>query len=126
MNLLKDTKEFIEMLGYTPEDIIFIGSEQSGHSCSWDEYLLIANIDYKSGFGSQKIAHDLIIVFSDKSKLWRNDYDGSEWWEYSDTFKMPKKLKKLVAVTNDDMRQSLEEIHAENPRDLCRDLCGEG
>ncbi len=115
MNLLKDTKEFVAKLGYTPKDIIFIGSEQSGHSCSWDEYLLIANIDYKSGFGSQKIAHDLIIVFSDKSKLWRNDYDGSEWWEYLATFKMPKKLKKLVAVTNNDMRQSLEEIHAENP-----------
>ena len=115
MNLLKDTKEFIEKLGYTPEDIIFIGSEQSGHSCSWDEYLLIANIDYESGFGPQKIAHDLIIVFSDKSNLWRNEYDGSECWEYSATFKMPKKLKKLVAVTNNDMWQSLEEIHAENP-----------
>ena len=103
MNLLKDTKEFIEMLGYTPEDIIFIGSEQSGHSCSWDEYLLIANIDYKSGFGSQKIAHDLIIVFSDKSKLWRNDYDGSEWWEYLATFKMTPSSASVTCIWQDNL-----------------------
>ena len=113
MNLLKETIEEIKLSGHTPDDIIFIGSEKSGYSCSWEEFKAIANIDYDAGFGSQKIATDLIIVFSDGQKMWRDEYDGSEEWKYSIPFKMPKKLKKLLAVTNNGMWQNLETIHKE-------------
>lgn len=111
MSLLRETINDIKLSGHTLENIIFIGSEKSGHACSWEEFKAIANINYDSGFGSQEIASDLIIVFSDGTKMWRHEYDGSEQWKYSKPFKMPKKLKKLVAVTNNGMWETLEEIH---------------
>jgi len=90
MNLLKETLHDITQSGHTPADIVFIGSERTGHSCTWDEFQVLANIEYDNGFGSQEVADDLIIVFSDGSKMRRREYDGSENWEYSTPFKMPK------------------------------------
>ena len=111
MNLLKETMCDIMESGHTPKDIIFIGSERTGHSCTWDEYVTLANIEYDNGFGSQKIADDLIIVFKDGCKMWRSEYDGSESWGYSKPFKMPEDLKPIKALTYDGcMWESLNEI----------------
>ena len=89
MNLLTETRENIEQSGHTPSQIIFIGSERSGHSCTFKEYEKLADIEYHDGYGAQEVATDLIIVFSDGSKMWRGEYDGSEGWEYSTPFKTP-------------------------------------
>lgn len=90
-NLLKETEESIASSGHTPADIVFIGSEESGHCCTWEQFRALANRNYDSGYGSPEVATDLIIVFSDGQKLWRGEYDGSEWWEFSTPFKMPEK-----------------------------------
>ena len=90
MNLLKETIDDITQSGHTPADIIFIGSERTGHSCTWDEFQSLADFEYDAGFGAQEVADDLIIVFSDGSKMWRHKYDGSENWEYSTPFVMPE------------------------------------
>ena len=88
-NLLKETITAIIDSGHIPNDIIFIGSEKSGHECVLEQFEQIANFNYYSGCGGQEIAQDLTIVFSDGRKLWRGEYDGSEWWEYSTVFKKP-------------------------------------
>lgn len=111
MNLLKETLEDIEESGHQADDIIFIGSEQTGHSCDWQEFEVIANVEYCAGFGSQKIASDLIIAFSDGSKMWRHEYDGSENWDYSTPFKMPVDKKKITTVCNGGMWESLEHMN---------------
>jgi len=88
-NLLEETKSSIAQSGHTIDDIIFIGSEESGHQCIWPEFELMANKTYNSGFGGQVVCKDLIIVFKDSVKMWREEYDGSEWWNYSIPFKKP-------------------------------------
>ena len=100
MNLLKETVEAIADSGHSEEDISFIGSEKSGHSCTWAEFKAIADREYDSGYGASEVAEDLIIVFGDGMKMWRGEYDGSEWWNYSTPFKMPEKkleMKHLFA-----------------------------
>jgi hypothetical protein len=99
MNLLKETRQDIELSGHTPEDIIFIGSEQTGHRCTWAEFEVLADVEYDAGFGAQEVASDLIIVFSDGARMWRHEYDGSEEWSYSFPFKEPaesKPIRRLV------------------------------
>ena len=90
MNLYKETKELIDALHQNVDDIIFIGSEDSGHSCTWDEFTTLADFEYDSGYGSQKVAKDLVIVFRDMTMLYREEYDGSEWWGARQPFLMPK------------------------------------
>ena len=89
-NLLDETIAAIKDSGHAEADIVFIGSEKTGHQCTWDQFCVLANVEYDAGFGGQKVAHDLIIVFSDGQKMWRGEYDGSEWWEYSTLFKRPE------------------------------------
>ena len=89
-NLLQETREAIASSGHTENDIVFIGSEKTGHQCSWDEFCALADFEYDAGFGSAKIAQDLVFVFGDGQKLWRGEYDGSEWWEHSTPFKRPE------------------------------------
>lgn len=108
MNLLKETLEVIEQAGYTPGHIVFIGSETSGHSCTWEEFTKIANKDYDDGYGGHKVAIDLIIVFTDGHKMWRGEYSGSEWWEYSTDFIEPEITKPIKTVFG----VSMDKIHA--------------
>ena len=97
-NLLKETIEAIENSGHTVEDIIFIGSEKSGHCCTWDEFCLLADREYDDGYGAPQVASDLIIVFKDSTKMWRDEYDGSEWWKYSKPFTMPEVKLKITRL----------------------------
>ena len=50
-NLLKETKEAIRASGHRIGDIVFIGSEDSGHECSWGEFEFLADKEYDSGYG---------------------------------------------------------------------------
>lgn len=111
MNLLKETQSIIMEELHKPKDIIFIGSEESGHSCSWEQFTELANIEYDNGYGSQKIAKDLIIVFNNGAKMRRDEYDGAEGWVYDKPFKMPEELKAIKSLGGDEcMWVRLEEI----------------
>lgn len=117
MNLLVETLEDIEESGHTPEDIIFIGSEISGHSCTWDEFCKLADVGYDRGYGAQEVAEDLIIVFNDGTKMWRHEHAGSECWKYSTPFKMPEQLKpitRLIDRTENSSGLSLADLHEED------------
>ena len=97
-NLLRETKAVIKRSGHTPDDIVFIGSKESGHACTWGEFCQIADQEYKSGLGTAQVARDLIIVFSDGHQMWRGEYDGAEWWNNSEPFIRPKKTKTIKHV----------------------------
>ena len=113
-NLLIETRNVIKHTGHTIEDIVFIGSERSGHCCAWEEFEILADREYDSGFGAQKVASDLIIVFSDGMKMWRHEYDGSEYWSYSAPFTMPKEFKPIESLfANSVGWENLAEIHGE-------------
>jgi hypothetical protein len=99
MNLLQETIRDIESSGHTPEDIVFIGSEESGHRCTWEQFQVLANIEYDCGYGAQEVATDLIIVFSDGTKMWRHEYDGSERWDFSTPFEAPSAVKEIRHLT---------------------------
>jgi hypothetical protein len=88
-NFLEESRKEIEESGHTPDDIVFIGSEESGHQCSFDEFCQLADFNYDYGYGACKIAKDLVIVFSDGQKMIRQEYDGSEWWDILKPFSPP-------------------------------------
>ncbi len=114
-NLLVETKQKLKDIGKTPKDIIFIGSEQSGHQCSWDRFEVLANAEYDSGFGGREVAPDLIIVFSDGSRLDRGEYDGSEWWVYHPVFKIPEVSFPMTSVFGFDAWNMLADIEEAEP-----------
>lgn len=97
-NLLVETLEAIHESGHTVGDIIFIGSEESGYSCSWEKITELANQEYDDSYGAQEVAMDLIIVFSDGQKMWREEYDGSEWWVVQKPFEKPAVSKEIESL----------------------------
>lgn len=101
MNLLDETIEGIAASRHSPEDIIFIGSCLSGHQCTWEEFCALANREYYNGYGAAEVAIDLRIVFRDGQQMWRGEYDGSEWWEFSMPFVRPQETKAIRSVFTD-------------------------
>ena len=104
MNLLKETIDDIKKSGHNIEDISFIGSPKSGYSCTWDEFKILADREYYSGFGSQEVACDLEIIFDDGLRMWRHEYDGSECWYYSRPVTINhnhKPIKSLFSIDGD-------------------------
>ena len=119
MNLLQETIEAVAESGHTPDQIVFIGSRVTGHSCTWDEFVVLADREYESGFGSQKVAEDLLVLFSDGQTMWRHEYDGSEQWMFSEPFEPPverKPIRSLFVVANQVGWKALSEIDEELDR----------
>ena len=48
------------------------------------------DVEYNDGFGGQELYG--YVMFSDNSWLERNEYDGSEWWEFKKFF-IPEQCK---------------------------------
>ena len=116
MNLLAETLEALTEMKRDPQSIIFIGSEDTGHCCTWEEFQVLADIEYDDGFGAQEIASDLIIVFSDGFKLERHEYDGSEYWVTQKPFIMPEITKPIVRLSVPESKigwMTVEEIAKE-------------
>lgn len=113
MNLLEETREIIAREGRTAEDVVFIGSRDSGHSCTWSEFELIADREYDDDYGGAEVAIDLEVVFSDGATLLREEYDGSEWWCLHEPFVMPEKKLPMTSVFVDrSLGDTLDEINA--------------
>lgn len=110
VNLLEETLEDIELSGHEVEDISFIGSEKTGHQCTWEEFKVLADHVYIDSYGATKVARDLVIVFSDGQKMWRGNFDGREWWEYSVPFKVPA-VQKFIKNLFRNENQSESDLH---------------
>lgn len=115
MNLLEETKDDIRLSGHRPSDIIFIGSLNSGHGCTWEEFCNLADVNYDSSYGNRKVAADLRFVFSDGQQMWRHEEDGSEWWQYSEPFKRRNNsfsIKTLFTASGEMLLKDCNACHA--------------
>jgi len=100
-NLLSETKDALRTEGYEPNDIVFIGSRDGRYALSWEEFEELANFDYDEGFGGQEVADDLLIGMRDGSFFCRQEYDGSEWWEYWAVPKVEKNPRPITKLRCD-------------------------
>ena len=97
-NLLAETLTAITNSGHSVTDVVYVGAAD-GHSCSLEEFVTLADVEYDSGFGAQEVASDLVILFRDGSWLQRDEYDGAESWEIVRPFVAPavrKSIQRLV------------------------------
>jgi len=101
-NLYVETIHAITRAGFTLDDIAYIGTDPSAsgphYSCSWKKFKTLANREYDSGWGSAKVAYDLVIIFKNGDWLERGEYDGSEWWELKRVLKVPAKTKSAAEI----------------------------
>lgn len=111
-NLLQETKNVIKDNGLEIKDIIFIGSLRSGHTCSWKQFRRLADVEYNSGFGAQRIASDLVIVFQSTTLMERVEYDGSEGWKVNQPVELPSPRKPISSLIIDNIGwKTLQEMN---------------
>lgn len=101
MNLLAETIRDIQNSKHTPDDVIYIGS-RDGYACTWEQFVVLADVEYNAGFGGQEVASDLEIRFRDGSWLERYEYDGAEDWVYRAPFELPTATKPITRLTRGD------------------------
>lgn len=71
-----------------------------------EDFEKYSKTEYDDGYGSPKVAEDLLIIGAD---FWleRHEYDGSEWWEFK---QMPKykelPFKPITALTVEQAREN--------------------
>lgn len=87
MNLLEETLRDIHEAGLNENDIRFIKVTNNQytsdeHTCfiSFETFKRYANDYYDSGYGLEYVNPSMIIYFNDGSVMFRETYDGSEWW----------------------------------------------
>lgn len=91
--------EIIEQLvnhGKSEEDVKWAGNKD--FKIPLEKFWKIAHTHYNNGFGSPKVAEDLIVA-GDNFWLERHEYDGSEWFEYKESPKMPDKEIDIDCLT---------------------------
>ena len=98
MNLLNETINILKKYNLDTKDVIWVGNYDL--KTDWDNFAKISDVNYDSGFGSQEVATDLIIVGKDWW-LERHEYDGSEWWEFKQLPKEPETKVILSTVVSD-------------------------
>jgi len=115
-NLLNETLSAIRDSDHAVEDVKFIGSNDGKYRCTWEEFQEIADFEYDSGFGAQKVAADLVIMFFDKMMMSRFEYDGSERWEFNAPTNIdlcPKPIKHLNVADIDAVGwRTVEDLNA--------------
>lgn len=110
-NLLVETQDAMARAGQNADTINYIGS-RDGYSCTWEEFVRLADFTYDSGYGGAEIPGDLEIHFQDGGALTRGEYDGSEWWEYTAPFTPPAERKQIRQLHRGaSYWSSLAEIH---------------
>lgn len=91
-NLLKETKRILKEHGKTIKDIVAVQGADFGIRV--DDFIRLADTLYDNGFGSPKVAEDLVVI-GNGFWLERHEYDGSEWWEYKEC---PAILENIIEV----------------------------
>ena len=103
MNLLKETEKILKENGKSFDDVKWIGNKD--YYIDIDKFIEVADTEYDDDYGGAKVALDLIIVGKDWW-LERAEYDGSEWWEFKQMPKKPKKELELKALTCDQAKKN--------------------
>lgn len=97
MNLLKETVEKLKYHGHAPEDVLWVGVYDGSETTNWEDFAIMADRVYDSGYGMVVVREELVIVGKDWW-LERHEYDGSEWWEYKTLPKRQNGAKALYKV----------------------------
>ena len=113
MNLLDETKSAISQSEHSTDDVRFVGSRDEKLGIPWSQAEKVLDIDYDDGYGGQEIAADLVVAFTDGGFLRREEYDGSEWWEYEPPFRVPETQKPFGRVKRTYPAYSLEDRPAD-------------
>lgn len=120
MNLWEETVETLKMNGKSWEDVLRIGTRE-GYISKELYKKLSKETDYDNGYGSSKIAEDLMIE-GKGFRLVRGEYDGSEWWDYVtlENFIGNKKLEniKVLSVENSNKILGNDYVGWENLKEL--------
>ena len=111
VNLWKETIETLENNGKTWEDVQLIFGED--FQITKENFEIVAKkTEYDSGYGSQKIASDLVIMGTG-FVMNREEYDGAEWWNFIPTgFNIQREFKKVTALGG-GFWNTLKEINSE-------------
>lgn len=97
-NLLTETKTCLRKNGHSIFDIVWVGT--SHYRIDIDEFFKLADVEYDNGYGSQKVAVDLIVVGKDWY-MERHEYNGAEWWEFKSIPQMPSEVKQVGRIVSD-------------------------
>lgn len=95
-NLLKETEKILKECNKDIDDIVWVGTYN--HFVNKEDFIKLADTDYDGGYGGVNVATNLLIVGNDWW-LERDEYDGSEWWEYKTIPHKPAEELKLKALT---------------------------
>jgi hypothetical protein len=79
VNLLEETLKKLQENGKSEKDVLFV--ESFPLVTDWDSFKRNANFEYDNGYGCNEISLGLKIV-GDTWWLERDEYDGSEWWNF--------------------------------------------
>ena len=101
INFKEETIEKLKYLRKDKKDIVFIGTSNGKSGCSYDDFLEMSDYEYDNGYGGAEVLDNLVIVFKDGTYLYRNEYDGSEWWDYANKITFDLKYKKLNTLFNE-------------------------
>ena len=96
VNLLKETKAILKEYGKTIKDIVAVQGADFGIRV--DDFIRLADTEYDNGYGSQKVAEDLVVI-GNEFWLERHEYDGSEWWECKECPVILKNIMEATALT---------------------------
>lgn len=101
-NLWEETIEVLSdhCLSWEDVDAVVLDGDNVGISKKNFEEVA-RKTDYDNGFGAAEIRFDLIIVGRDWW-LERNEYDGSEWWEFRTMPPIPDKKITVTKLTTGD------------------------
>ena len=88
VNLLEETINTLKFCSKSPEDVIWVGNSTGWFT--WDEFAKLANKEYDNDYGCVEVDFDLIIV-GNNWWLERQEYNGSEWWDFKVYPQKPEK-----------------------------------
>lgn len=95
-NLLKETLDALKANHKTKEDVEWIGSED--FCITWENFEELANVAYEDSTDVAEVAVDLMVVGKD---FWlvREEYLGTEWWEFKTLPNKPKIMARAKHLT---------------------------
>ena len=101
-NLWKETISVLKDHYLTWEDVDHIILDGDNVTISKENFEELARkTDYDNGWGAAEIRTDLIIV-GWNWWLERNEYDGSEWWEFRTMPVIPNETITVTSLTTND------------------------
>jgi hypothetical protein len=127
MNLLKETIAVFNDHNLVPHNILFIGCEETGHRCSWEQFQTLADREYDNGYGGAEVLTDIVIVFVDGTKLSRREYGGFEWWNVQKPFVMPEETKEIDSLFVENYNYRFQDLkEEEGSSDYWNDIASDG